>query len=157
MKSQEITKVVTIHPEDNRKTNKMKSHSIKLLGFNHQCHYKVFNKMNFLRWILLHTRTIFCSCLFSVHVRPSLCFRGRFISHWDQHWYHTKYNPLCEYSLIVMGWQCLVQRVISSIKGELVSQLLLFKEEGGTRSQCTVSQTVRRDPVLVGSAETERW
>lgn len=36
------------------------------------------------------------------------------------------------------------------------SELLLFKEEGGTGPQYTVSQTVRRDLVLVGSAETER-
>lgn len=36
------------------------------------------------------------------------------------------------------------------------SKLLLFKEEGGTGPQYSVSQTVRRDPVLVGSAEIER-
>ena len=36
------------------------------------------------------------------------------------------------------------------------SELLLFKEEGGTGPQYTVSQTARRDPALVRSAQTER-
>lgn len=36
------------------------------------------------------------------------------------------------------------------------SKLLLFEEEGATGPQYSVSQTARRDPVLVGSEEIER-
>lgn len=40
--------------------------------------------------------------------------------------------------------------------GRLGESELLLKDEGGTVSRYPVSQTVRRDPLLVGSAETER-